>query len=288
MIRQLTDQLQSLHTNIYRVGVYRDGRYQQQELQPSSACHNIYSISKNFTAAAVAVASAEGLIDLEAPMIRYLGKYLPDNFHPRYTDVLVRHLLCQRTGLAKGSLFEDDRYLAGDRNWITRVLSRPLPYPPDGRFVYDNGNYYMLACIVEQVAKMPLTQFLSEKLFDAMDIHEYAWERCPLGHCMGATGLYMRLEDLCKFGWLCLNDGVWDGRRLLPEGWIEKATRPRSTFEDGTGYGYGFWLPNADDFMMTGAHGQLVYISRRHHFVVGIQAYQDDVKIERAVAEWLA
>ena len=84
MIDRLVSQLQEAGANIYRVGVCRNGEYLSREVQPSSACHNIYSISKNFTATAVAIACSKGLIDLDAPVIRYLGSHLPDNYDPRY------------------------------------------------------------------------------------------------------------------------------------------------------------------------------------------------------------
>ncbi|MBQ3140605.1 MAG: serine hydrolase [Clostridia bacterium] len=287
MIDRLVQELQAAGANIYRVGVCRNGEYLSRDVQPSSACHNIYSISKNVTATAVAIACSKGMIDLDASVIRYLGTYLPDHYDPRYADVKVRHLLTQTTGIAKGSLFEDDRYLGTDRNWITRVLSRPLEFAAGEHFTYDNGNFYLLACIVELVSKMSVLEFLEENLFGEMDVHEYAWERCPLGHCMGATGLYMRMEDLCKLGMLYLLDGVWHGKKLLPEGWAEQSTRPYSTFEDGTGYGMSFWTYPDGDFHLSGAHGQEVYVARQKGIVVGVQGFTQGPNVAEIIRKCL-
>ena len=109
-----------------------------------------------------------------------------------------------------------------------------------------------------------------------------------MGHCMGATGLYVRLEDLCKLGKLYLDNGVWDGKRLLPEGWVAESTRPQAMSDIGPAYGYSFWLCEGGDFMMNGANGQLVFVSRRRGFVVGAQSYEHSVQLERIVPEWFA
>lgn len=79
----------------------------------------------------------------------------------------------------------------------------------------------MLSCIVEEGDRsLPLDRFLKTTLFRRMGIREFAWERCPLEHTMGATGCYMGLEDLNKIGRLYALGGSYEGRRCSAgNGW---------------------------------------------------------------------
>ena len=55
---------------------------------------------------------------------------------------------------------------------------------------------------------------------NVMDFKEFAWSVCPEGHCIGATGLYLRTEDMVKLGILYLNGGTWNGTRIISEEWV--------------------------------------------------------------------
>ena len=108
-----------------------------------------------------------------------------------------------------------------------------MPHQPGTVFTYDNGNYYMLSCIVEKVTELPLDRFLKTTLFRRMGIREFAWERCPLEHTMGATGCYMGLEDLNKIGRLYALGGSYEGRQLLSRDVYKRQAR------DSVGTKYG-------------------------------------------------
>ncbi len=57
-------------------------------------------------------------------------------------------------------------------------------------------------------------------LMETMKFKEYAWSVCPKGYSMGATGLYLRTEDMAKLGILYLNKGMWKETRVISEKWI--------------------------------------------------------------------
>ena len=155
-------------------------------------------------------------------------------------------------------------------------------------FTYDNGNYYMLSCIVEKVTELPLDRFLKTTLFRRMGIREFAWERCPLEHTMGATGCYMGLEDLNKIGRLYALGGSYEGRQLLSREWVEMAAAPYPN-TSGTPYGFGFSRRPSGDFFCGGAHNQFLYISPAQKIAVAIQGYDDtqqmDQLIEQAIGD---
>jgi len=163
-----------------------------------------------------------------------------------------------------------------------------MPHQPGTVFTYDNGNYYMLSCIVEKVTELPLDRFLKTTLFRRMGIREFAWERCPLEHTMGATGCYMGLEDLNKIGRLYALGGSYEGRQLLSREWVEMAAAPYPN-TSGTPYGFGFSSRPSGDFFCGGAHNQFLYISPAQKIAVAIQGYDDtqqmDQLIEQAIGD---
>lgn len=233
------DAIEQSGAEFFRMALWQDGAYFAHEFLPMSACSNLYSISKVLTSTGVGLAYDEGLLKLEDPIVKYLGNHVPEEADPKIREVTVRHLLTQTSGIGQGSLFEADRYLGTGEDWIARVLGRAMPHQPGTVFTYDNGNYYMLSCIVEKVTELPLDRFLKTTLFRRMGIREFAWERCPLEHTMGATGCYMGLEDLNKIGRLYALGGSYEGRQLLSREWVEMAAAPYPN-TSGTPYGFGF------------------------------------------------
>ena len=280
---RLRDAIEQSGAEFFRMALWQDGAYFAHEFLPMSACSNLYSISKVLTSTGVGLAYDEGLLKLEDPIVKYLGNHVPEEADPKIREVTVRHLLTQTSGIGQGSLFEADRYLGTGEDWIARV-----PHQPGTVFTYDNGNYYMLSCIVEKVTELPLDRFLKTTLFRRMGIREFAWERCPLEHTMGATGCYMGLEDLNKIGRLYALGGSYEGRQLLSREWVEMAAAPYPN-TSGTPYGFGFSSRPSGDFFCGGAHNQFLYISPAQKIAVAIQGYDDtqqmDQLIEQAIGD---
>jgi CubicO group peptidase (beta-lactamase class C family) len=82
----------------------------------------------------------------------------------------------------------------------------------------------MLSAIVQKVAGQTLLDYLRPRLFEPVGIEHPTWEMSPQGISAGGLGLSIRTEDIAKFDRLHLQKGVWHGKRLLPEAWVEAAT----------------------------------------------------------------
>lgn len=270
MLEKFTELVNKNGWNFYKAAMWRDGKTEICKYVPHSNCANIYSVSKSFTSVAIGFLWDDGRLSLDDPILKYLGDHLPERFDEKLSRVKIRDLLTQSSGIDRGTLFEDDRYSVKDKDWIRDSLARELPFEPGEHYCYDNANYYMLACIAEQISGKPLTELLRERLFDPLEIYEFAWERCPKGHCMGATGLYMKVDGMLKFGRLILSRGVWNGKRLLSEEYIVRATEP--VFPEGDGYGFSF-RRRGDDIYCIGAANQIVYISPRDNSVFAAQGH---------------
>ena len=109
-------------------------------------------------------------------------------------------------------------------NGYDQILSLIHIYRPGEKMVYSDSNYYLASRIVAAVSGKKLQDFLLENLFNPLCFQGTGWATCPRGHAMGATGLFIRTEEMLRFGALYLNGGMWEGRRLLSEDWVAKAT----------------------------------------------------------------
>ncbi len=141
-------------------------------------------------------------------------------------------------------------------DWVDWVLKQPLKFAPGEHYAYSNSAFYLLSVIVERVAGRTLLSFIRQNLFAPMGIRNYAWETCPMGHTMGATGLYLSTEDLARFCRLYLNAGIWDGKRLLSQAWCDRV----HAGPEGSYYA-GFTVGKNGRFSVGGAYHQFGIIA---------------------------
>jgi hypothetical protein len=96
----------------------------------------------------------------------------------------------------------------------------------------------------------------------AVSINNATWTVCPRGINIGFAGLSLTTEEIARFGQLYLKKGVWQGQRLLPEAWVEEATKRQVSNGDNPnvdeeqGYGYLFWCTRHRAYRGDGAFGQ--------------------------------
>ncbi|MFI1566638.1 serine hydrolase domain-containing protein [Streptomyces sp. NPDC020490] len=241
--------------------------------------HLLYSLSKSFTATAAGLAAAEGLLDLDAPVISYFPEFAADVTDPRSRAMLVRHVASMASGHRTETL---ERARAADREELVRGFLR---IPPDGDpgtvFAYNQPTTYTLAAIVQRVTGQPLSAYLRPRLLDPLGIGEIAWLRDRAGRELGFSGLHATTDAIARLGELYLRDGVWEGRRLLPGGWAAEASRAHIDTADGTpegalsdwqlGYGLQFWR-SRHGYRGDGAYGQFCLVLPEQDAVVATTA----------------
>lgn len=162
----------------------------------------------------------------------------------------------------------------------------PLEHAPGTAWGYSNLGYALLSKVVGEATggtAVGAERFARDELFAPLGMHHTTIETDAAGTLLGSGFLYASARDLARFGQLYLDDGVVEGRRILPAGWTDYS---RSRTLD-TGYGAGFWtnlrnegsvpvwdapwgmpqLPK-DMFYARGAFGQYVVIVPSEHLVV--------------------
>jgi CubicO group peptidase (beta-lactamase class C family) len=235
----------------------------------------LYSLSKSFTGTAAAFAAAEGLIDLDAPVISYFPEFAGDVTDPRSRAMLVRHVATMSSGHLAETL--DAARALDPADLVHGFLLLPPDREPGTVFAYNQPTTYTLAAIIQRVTGQSLTDYLRPRLLDPLGIGDVSWARDRAGREIGFSGLHATTDAVARLGELYLRDGVWQGERLLPEGWVAEATRAHvptagnmgdTEREDwDQGYGRQFWM-SRHGYRGDGAYGQFCLVLPEHDTVV--------------------
>ena len=229
--------------------------------------HMLYSVSKSITATAVGIARDEGILDLDEKLCDIFGGRL-EVMAKGMKAVTIRHLLTMSTGNRfneVGSMLDED--------WVRMFMESVPKFEPGTAFEYNSLNSYMLAAVLYEKTGMGLLAYLKPRLFDWLGIVDYAWETCPRGIEKGGWGLSMRMEDLAKIGQLYLNKGLWKGKRILSESWVDLATSsqiPTPNGECKEGYGFQIWMNREGSYQFNGAFGQYLIVMPKYDAVAVI------------------
>jgi CubicO group peptidase (beta-lactamase class C family) len=173
-----------------------------------------------------------------------------------------------------------------ERDMAQFASNTALVAAPGHEWAYSNLGYVLLGRMIRdanQDPRLSTAHFIARELFAPLGMHDSLLETDAVGTPITASHLFASARDLARFGQLYLQDGVIDGHRLLPEGWVQHARTPTLN----TGYGAGFWLNrlrsgnvpewNApwgmpslpeDMFYARGAFGQYVVIIPSRELVV--------------------
>jgi CubicO group peptidase (beta-lactamase class C family) len=123
------------------------------------------------------------------------------------------------------------------------AAARPLESEPGTRWNYSTGETNVIAGILRRAfeSDREYWAFPRRFLFNRIGMRTAVFETDATGLYVCGAGLFASARDWARFGLLYLNDGVWEGRRILPEGWVSYSTEPAPTAEKGD-YGAQIWL----------------------------------------------
>lgn len=216
--------------------------------------HTMQSVSKSVTSALVGIAIGRGeLPGVETKVTpMFEGFRLPDT-DARRAEMTLEHVLTMTTGIRwdESTVTYTDpanscANMEKSRDWIQFVLEQPLAAQPGSTFVYNSGATELLSYLIRKGTGTHAHEYAAEHLFAPLGITDTYWKTTPTGLADTEGGLYLTARDLAKIGYLYLHDGVWEGKRLLPEGWVKASTSPkvdaRPGVERSRKYGYQWWV----------------------------------------------
>jgi CubicO group peptidase (beta-lactamase class C family) len=157
------------------------------------------------------------------------------------------------------------------------AITRPLQWPPNMVGRYRNSDPLTLNYLVKKAALAKGENYLAfpqRQLFDKLGVRGMVIETDPFGNFLLQGYDFAPARDWARFGLLYLQDGVWQGERLLPEGWADFVRTPAPAWDEPR-YGGMFWLNRTgawdipeDAYYMAGAGGQYTIIIPTHDLVV--------------------
>jgi CubicO group peptidase (beta-lactamase class C family) len=154
------------------------------------------------------------------------------------------------------------------------MAALPRATPPGSAFLYNSGDTFLLGAALTRAVGLPLADYLSERIWQpaGMEFDAFYTLESEGGQEIGGSRAGMALRDMGKLAQFVLDDGVIDGRHVLPEGWIEAVAAPRFAVPEPkppgiTHYGYSWWL---GDVLMSaiGFAGQRIDILRAERLAV--------------------
>jgi CubicO group peptidase (beta-lactamase class C family) len=257
--------------------VIRGGKLLAERYREGFGPHQGYrtwSTAKSITASLIGIATAEGLIDPDQP-VPLPGWQGPGD--PR-AGITWKHLMWMSSGLWSQGSNTNAVYFAG-QDAKSSAMSTPLEAEPGTRWQYANNDTLLLMLGLRHALGNDLAylRYPYDKLLDRIGMHHTWMETDHAGNFIGSSQVYTTARDLGRLGLLYLDDGVWEGKRILPEGWTDFVSSPAPALErapDRRGYGAQFWLFDGLEGLPDGVYttagnkGQYSTIVPSHDMVV--------------------
>jgi CubicO group peptidase (beta-lactamase class C family) len=206
-----------------------------------------WSMTKSITNALVGILVGKGMlsIDKPAPVAEWSGKGDPR------AAITVDQLLRMSSGLdfveVYTDLLSDTPYmLFGTPDSAGFTAAKPLEVEPDSRWRYISGSPNLVCRIMRNAIGGSLAHYFAfprRALFDKIGMRSAVIEPDATGTFVGSSFSYATARDWARFGLLYLQDGIWAGERVLPEGWVAYSTKPTPKAPQGE-YG-AYWYLNA-------------------------------------------
>jgi len=208
-----------------------------------------WSTAKSVTSALIGILVGQGKLDLKSPAPVAEWAEAGD---PRRA-ITLDQLLRMSSGLEWSEAYAD-RPISDVNDMLFRksdmgsyAASKPPASDPDSVWNYSSGTANIVQRLIRKTfaSDEDYWNFPRRALFDRIGMRSVVFERDGSGTFVGSSYLYATARDFARFGLLCLNDGVWLGERILPEGWLKYSTAPAPAAPQGK-YGALFWLNKGD------------------------------------------
>ncbi len=218
--------------------------------------HASFSLSKSVAHALLGVLVRTQGFDMNAPVP--VDQWANDERSAITPDMLLR----MSSGLDwNESLEEEGLYFRVDGSGIGDLIDRRLADPPDTVFNYNTAGTALLGRLMGNLVGTgaDFDAWAAEVLFDPLGITSARLGYDLDGYWLAGSEADMTALDFARFGMLYLRDGVWDGQRILPSGWVDYGRSPSATSDE---YGAGWWLvDDGSGFAAIGLGGQWIIIA---------------------------
>ncbi len=303
-LHRLISDISGNEDNICQICVCKDGKEifsEERNGYKRTDCTHIMSATKSIVSLLVGIAIDRKMIaSTEEKVISFFPDYTVKRGEKTIYDVTIRHLLTMRAPYkGKGDPWTK---VCSSENWTFSSLD----FLGGKKGITDEFDYrtvclHILSGILYRATGMKTVDFANRYLFSPLGIAEHSnyyaesaeehrqftiskspkddvWFADPDGLGTPGYGLCMSAADMAKVGQLCLNNGIWEGNRIVSEEWISAMTCPRpveSSYFRGMQYGYLWWIihPKRNAYAAIGNSGNVIYVDPEENVVVSVSSY---------------
>lgn len=247
------------------------------------------STVKSMTAMLVGAAVHDGALRLDDR----ISSLLPALAGSAYDAVSVRDVLTMSSGVVWSEVYEDKQ---SDVNRYSKSLADKVPggvlalmrtlqpaHEPGKHWHYNTGDTYVLGAVLSAATGRKLADYMSEKVWVpcGMEFDGFYTLESDDGQEIGGSRAGLALRDFGRFAQFVLDDGIVDGQRILPAGWVEAAGQMAFRFTERNkdespklrsggleGYGYSWWIDSDGAMIANGFAGQRIYINRAERLAI--------------------
>lgn len=237
-------------------------------------CHRMYSQTKSFVGVAIGLLEEEGKLKLNDKIIDYFPEKIDGELPEYLSEQTIEHMLTMTT-VGEPSWW----FAAKDKDRVHQYFNEKREKEknkvPGTLWEYDSAGSQVLCALVEKLSGKTLLEYLKEKLFNEMGVFKTAKIlKTPSGESWGDSGMICRLRDVAAFGQFVMNYGVWNGKRLMNENYLKRATskivdnREEGFYSYGVfGYGYQIWRVGGNGFAFIGMGDQITICYPDKNFI---------------------
>ena len=287
-LSELEQTIISEYSNINGIVIVRNGFLAYEKYFNGNGpddTHHVASVTKSVLSALVGIAIDKGYIkSVEQKVLDFFPDYILD---AKKHDITLRHLLTMTVPYPFEDCHEPLDILCQQQDWVQYTLDIMGEKGRVGTFKYSTAGAHLLSAILTRSTGKSARAFANEHLFSPlgmkeipdyrMDAHGFddlfgekvkGWVHDPNGHSTGGWGLTLATRDMARFGYLYLNNGVWDNYEVLPKKWIRESTELNDN-----NYGYLWWLRQEDGlstYSAIGDGGNIICCIPKMNMVVAI------------------
>ncbi len=237
-----------------------------------------FSGAKSFTSTLVGAAIKDGAIE---SLEESVSKDIPELADTPYHEVSIRQLLTMSSGVAWNEDYEDPLSDVAQFN-----LHKPEPglpalvsyfqtaqraHPPGQVWNYSTGETNLIGVLLAAATGRQLSDYLQEKIWQPAGMEADAtWLLGSDGAEISGCCMQARTRDFARFGLFLLTGAKnQSGKSILPDGWLEQATRSQAdTHYEGEGYGFQWWTYDDGSYAARGIFGQGIFIDPKRQLVI--------------------
>ncbi len=250
--------------------------------------HDSRSAAKSITAALLGIAIHKGAIaDVDQPIYPMFGGVNAfANPDLRKERITLRHLVSMSPGL---SCDDGDYDSPGNEDtmqsqneqpdYYQYALDLPMVREPGEAGFYCTAGMNLIGGAIRKATGISLMQFFREEFAKPLGISYYQLNLSPTDDAYMGGGIRLRPRDFLKLGQLYLNEGVWNGKRIISKEWVQESAASHSSLNQHDDYGFGWWRKSYDvngrtieTYYASGNGGQLLFVAPELELVALIQA----------------